>query len=77
MTQSFETWVFYVYSATLAASGGVAVTQLGASPANAFIAGFAIGALALDPVLRHLKRRETDRREPLEDARDVDGGEDA
>jgi len=28
-----------------------------------------------DPVLRHLKRRETDRRDPLE-ARDVDGGED-
>ena len=77
MTQFFEKWVFIVYSATLAASGAVAVTQLGASPANAFIAGFAIGALALDPVLRHLKRRETDRRQPLEDDRDVDGGEDA
>ena len=41
MTQSFESWVFIGLSATLAASGAVAVTQLGASPANAFIAGFA------------------------------------
>ena len=77
MTQFFEKWVFIVYSATLAASGAVAVTQLGASTAHAFIAGFGVGALALDPVLRHLKRRETDRRQPLEDDRDVDGGEDA
>jgi hypothetical protein len=77
MTPSREFLAFGGYVVGLMFIGSTVSETYSIAPDYAFMGGFAIAAVALEPVRDRLQERELSRREPHDDARAVDGCGDA